>query len=368
MNPKLNTIQAIRFWKRFIDDCVGIWRGTKRAFDNFVRQLNAEMKKYGIEFPLKEVQFGKSVHILDLCTYLDEDNTVHYRGYSKPTDSKRYLNPNSFHPKSVFNAIPYSQMLRTLRNNSKPETSTTELELCVKEFENSGYKTEKLIELKQNAINKNNETTDDNVDGGNTLIFPVHFFDGIKEFKGVLRSLENEIQTLIGDVRIMFAIKKRSSIGNSVVQNKQLSVPNIVSTNQRCNGSGCRQCPLTTDKTNLLINNKTVRIPKTLNCKSKNVIYLWLCKLCLEKEGYFGRTTQECHDRSSGHRGCFTEDKWEKSALSMHAMDMHENQFSLENFSVAVVKKVSPQQLRREEFRFIDKYRTIPLGLNRYKV
>ena len=93
-----------------------------------------------------------------------------------------------------------------------------------------------------------------------------------------------------------------------------------------------------------------------------------LRKLCAEKEAYFGRTTQECHDRSSGHRGCFNNEKWEKSALSMHARDMHQNQFSLNNFSVAVVKKVSPQQLRREEFRFIDKYKTLSLGLNRYKV
>ena len=52
----------------------------------------------------------------------------------------------------------------------------------------------------------------------------------------------------------------------------------------------------------------------------------------------------------------------------MHAKEVHQEEFSLSNFSVAVVKKVSPQQLRREEFRFIDKYRTIPLGLNRYKV
>ena len=60
--------------------------------------------------------------------------------------------------------------------------------------------------------------------------------------------------------------------------------------------------------------------------------------------------------------------KWEKSAIPMHAKDMHQTQFSLDNFSISIVKKVSPQQLRREEFRFIDKYRTIPLGLNRYKV
>ena len=43
----------------------------------------------------------------------------------------------------------------------------------------------------------------------------------------------------------------------------------------------------------------------------------------------------------------------------MHAKDKHEDSFSLKNFSVAVVKKVSPQNLRREEFCYIEKYRTI---------
>ena len=111
-------------------------------------------------------------------------------------------------------------------------------------------------------------------------------------------------------------------------------------------------------------------IPRHLNCRSRNVIYMWICKLCVEKEVYFGRTIQKCQVRTSGHRSCFNGDegKWEKSALSMHAKDMHQTQFSLENFTISVVKKVSPQQLRREEYKFIEKYRTIPLGLNRYKV
>ena len=113
--------------------------GTKRSFDQFVRQLNTETKKYGIEFPANEAQFGKSVHFLDLSVYLDDNNTIQYKSYSKPTDSKRYLNPNSFHPRSVFNAIPFSQFLRTLRNNSTPETTTTELDRCATYFENFGY-------------------------------------------------------------------------------------------------------------------------------------------------------------------------------------------------------------------------------------
>ena len=95
---------------------------------------------------------------------------------------------------------------------------------------------------------------------------------------------------------------------------------------------------------------------------------MWICKLCGEKETYFGRTIQESHDRSSGHRGCFNGEKWEKSELSMHAREVHQTNFLLDIFKIAVVKEVSPQRLRREEYKFIDKYRTNSLGLNRYKV
>ena len=154
-----------------------------------------------------------------------------------------------------------------------------------------------------------------------------------------------------------------------MVQNKQLSLKECDTNNQKCNAGGCRQCPAVINAQKLSINNNQLTIPKSLNCKSKNVVYLWQCNLCTPTEAYFGRTTQECRDRSSGHRSCFNdESKWEKSALSMHAREKHRNDFSLENFSVAVVKKVSPQNLRREEFRFIEKYKTIPFGLNRYKV
>ena len=168
ITPIISMIEAIKFWERFIDDCIGIWRGTKRAFTNFVQQLNKETEKYGIKFPIKEAQFGKSVNFLDLCIYLDDSNVIHYKGYSKPTDAKRYLNPSSFHPNSVFKAIPFSQMLRTLRNNSKQETATTEIELCMKQFENSGYKLEDLIELKRKAKNKSLNNTE-NSNRGDTL-------------------------------------------------------------------------------------------------------------------------------------------------------------------------------------------------------
>ena len=371
INPKIPDIQAIKLWARFIDDCIGIWRGSRRSFDSFVKALNQETMKFGIKFPLKEVQFGKAVNFLDLTVYLEDDNTIQYRGYTKPTDSKRYLNPASFHPRFVFDSIPFSQMLRTVRNNSKEETRKIEVEECLNNFKNSGYNPDTLEQIKTKVINKstnnNNINNNNNENTEEELVFPVHHFNKLKEFKSTLFSLKDEIKSLIGNTRVMFAIKKHGSIGNMMVQNKHLSInSNATSNGQKCNSTGCKQCPLVNTKDRFLINGTPLRIPQHLNCKSKNIIYMWNCKLC--DEAYFGRTVQSCRNRTSGHRSCFNNaDKVEKSALSMHAKDAHENDFSLKTFNVSVVKKVSPQQLRREEFKFIDKYRTASLGLNRYK-
>jgi hypothetical protein len=247
------------------------------------------------------------------------------------------------------------------------EERNEELKQCITHFEASGYSTSKLNVLKGKAIEKFASTTTE-TEEGDTLAFPVHFFEGVSKFKSLVHSLKTEFQELIGDTRIIFALKKNSSIGNRVVQNKKLSFPNNPSDDQRCNGRGCLQCPQVSTQSKVVINDVPLRIPRHLNCKSKNVIYLWTCKLCGLKEAYFGRTIQKCHLRTNGHRGCFDEERWEKSALSMHAREVHQTNFSLEIFTIAVVDKVSPQQLRRTEFKYIDKYRTLSFGLNRYQV
>ena len=114
INPRITDVPAIKLWERFIDDCIGIWRGSRRSFDMFVKTLNQETMKFGIKFPIKESHFGEEVNFLDLTVYLEDDNSIQHRGYTKPTDSKRYLNPSSFHPRFVFDSIPFSQLLRTV--------------------------------------------------------------------------------------------------------------------------------------------------------------------------------------------------------------------------------------------------------------
>ena len=163
-------------------------------------------------------------------------------------------------------------------------------------------------------------------------------------------------------------MRKGRSIGNQVVQNKGLCIEMLNNgSGQKCNAPRCKQCPLVDGREVVEVNKMKVRIPMNVMCKTDNIIYLWLCKLCADDNAYFGRTTQQCNDRTSGHRGCFDDTNFEKSALSMHAKDKHPSNMNLNNFKVSIVKKVSPQNIKREEFRHIEKYRTKCYGINRYK-
>ena len=190
-----------------------------------------------------------------------------------------------------------------------------------------------------------------------TITFPVHFFDGLNDFRKILRDSASDIQTLIGNTKIVVAIKKNPTIGNMVVKNKQLCTKDITLENQQCKATNCLQCPLVNTSNQIYINNIPVRKQRNLNCKTRNVIYLWQCQLCMEEDSYFGGTIQKSHERTNTHRGSFTEEKWEQSALSMHAKSVHPNHFDLSNFRTILLCKISLQRIRREEFKYIDKYR-----------
>ena len=361
----LTTSNELRFWKRFIDDGIGIWRGTKRAFESFLKKLNKETNKYGINFPIEEFQFGKSVNFLDVTLYINEQNHIQYKSYTKPTDAKRYLRPQSFHPKNVFSSVPLSQMIRTIERNSNKETEKVEMKKLMNNFERSGYKMDELKKIEDKARDRMEgvETTEER----DTLTFPLYFFDDINSFKQIIKDSERDLQTVIGDTKIIMAIKKNPSIGNNVVRNKVLTTEQKHLVNQKCGGHGCEQCPLVKTDPTVNVNNMIVKPNTTLNCKSSRVIYLWQCQICREDDSYFGRTVQKSHLRTNGHISCFSNTKWEDSALSMHSRTVHGENFELKNFRITLVKKCAPQKIRREEFKYIDKYRTRIKGINRYK-
>lgn len=77
-------------------------------------------------------------------------------------------------------------------------------------FERSGYKMDELkkLEDKAHARMERDETTV--TDERDTLTFPLlYFFDDINSFKQIIKDSENDLQTVIGNTKIIMAIKKK---------------------------------------------------------------------------------------------------------------------------------------------------------------
>ena len=123
-----------------------------------------------------------------------------------------------------------------------------------------------------------------------------------------------------------------------------------------------------------MVNGKRLKLNESLDCKSRNVIYIAQCKICCQGQGnrkedsYFGQTMQSFHRRINGHRAKFTELGHEGSALAQHCWVRHRDAFSLDNFKLGLIKSVSPVALDRHEQKLIEAYRTKLFGLNRISV
>ncbi len=193
--------------------------------------------------------------------------------------------------------------------------------------------------------------------------------------------MKEDIQQLVGDIRIIFAIKKNKAISDYVVKNRSLSQgfkqhQTQTPSSQSCGSKRCGTCPLVFENgEKVIVNGKEVFLNMSLNCKDKNVVYLAQCSICesrnLAESTYFGQTTTEVRERFNGHRGKFKVDgdkSYTKSALSQHCFNEHPDSLSLSNFKVGFVKRCPAMQLDREEHRLTSMFRIDVLGINRIKV
>ena len=198
------------------------------------------------------------VNFLDVTLYIDIHNKIQFKSYTKPTDAKRYLRPQSFHPRSVFTSVPLSQMIRTIERNSTVTTEKEEMEKMKADFIRSGYKKEELELIEKRAREQSNteKTTDDR----DTITFPLFHFNDLNTFRKIIKDAETDLNGIIGDTKIVLAIKKNPSIGNSVVRNKMLSFEENQLENQKCGGPGCMQCPLLNTNSTATVNNKRVKL------------------------------------------------------------------------------------------------------------
>ena len=384
--------ELILLWRRFIDDILGIWIGTTRQFTLFMIDLNTRAATFVINFD--KYQIGQSVEFLDTRCYLQFDEetnsmTIQYRLFKKPTDARRYLRTDSYHPPHTFKSVPKSQMLRVIKVNSKEQQRCEDLDTLIDDMVKCGYNKEELTNLKEqllhpedemlaeelfNLDNESNVEETEIIAPSRPLIFVCEYFKDVNKLKSYLLTLKGDLTKLIGDTKIMIATRKGPSIGSQVMKNRQLGEleRDFDNIGQKCGARNCKTCPRMLEEDAITANGVKFKLPKNVNCKSTNVIYGDVCQdpECVQngENLYVGQTLQAFHKRNNGHRNCFNADDFEKSALSTHAMLDHDFNINFDNYKCAILKKTSHLNLDREEYKFTEKLRTNVLGLNRCKI
>ena len=115
---------------------------------------------------------------------------------------------------------------------------------------------------------------------------------------------------------------------------------------------------------------RAVKLDFRCDCSTECAIYMYMCNICVDNDSFYvGQTTNSCQKRATGHRGCFTTEKFHKSALSYHIYKHHPQYISkkLSNYSMGVIKSVSAPNLDRAEDYHVELFNAA-LSLNRYKV
>ena len=114
---KQDLVNRIVKWKRFIDDFLMLFRGSKDQCEELVNWLNSLMPgivKFKYEYSEHKVEF------LDVEIFIENDRLM-TNLYIKPSNKQLYLDFASNHPQHCKEAIPYSQALRIVERCSSPQ-------------------------------------------------------------------------------------------------------------------------------------------------------------------------------------------------------------------------------------------------------
>ena len=295
-------------WKRFIDDVLLLFRGTKDECDALVHWLNNLMPgviKFKCDFSYEKIVF------LDLEIFM-KDGRLETSLHIKPTNKQLYLDFKSNHPEHCRKGIPYSQALRVVERCATPNDRDIQLANLKTKFVERNYPSE-LVDLQFEKASKQDrrklifkerkKKTSDNKVGliltHNQANPPIHKW--IRECKGQL--MKNEKSKEIGK-RIQVATKQPKNLmrlagGNQSGSGGPKTPPDAGCS--KCNH--CRvSCPVIQERKKFKSVNtkKEYNIRQKLNCDSDWVIYLCTCKRCGGQ--YVGKSKTPFKKRHSNHK------------------------------------------------------------------
>lgn len=317
-------------WKRYIDDIVLIWTGSKQELLDFINFLNSFHPT--IRFKCNKGEHynfnTRSVNFLDTTIYIDKDGYIQTTLYSKPGKLCTYLLPSSSHPGHITKNIPYSLAYRLLRIESVRENLLKNLELLKIDLVSRHYRIKsiedsfcKILTLnRSDSLVKKVQKECDRI----PLIIPFHkslpnISKIIVRHYKILRDKYPEVVKFLPEPP-MVCYTRDKNLRDILVRAKLPPPTRILPTRGakegfvRCGKRGdCTLCSHSHNTSSVKLfkldgSSTDWPIGQRITCTDKNVIYVISC---IKSSGecakvhpqYFGETKRMAKTRFSGHLG-----------------------------------------------------------------
>ena len=285
-----------KMWKRFIDDCGGVFLGKTLIFNLFFKILEEQFMNYGLQLETKSS--SSDIVLLDIEIF-KSNGQLHTREHRKETSGTSYLKYGSAHASHTYKGIVKSQMYRLRRLCSRDEDFKIAVNGLRQRCLNSGYDKNMVYQILlqanglqrrlRNTIIINNDKTkpDPRTIRWVTLAgtpYEKHITNFISQLNGSLKNYNIRFEN----------IKTTAPSLKSLFNNNDKPISKCI--NPRC--TICR-FNLRGDNTyaDSTVTQRKYKIDKTLTCCDSG-IYMVTCT-CAEQ--YTGKTTNFYSGRLDQH-------------------------------------------------------------------
>ena len=381
-------MKNVTSFKRFVDDCVGAFKGPVRLFRIWEKSIRDKL----LEFGLKTDDFvvcksGEPLPFLDIQFYFDCDGQLKTDLYRKPTDSPSFLNFSSHHPNHIFSSIVYSQAIRYRRIINSNEKFHQRLSELSETFHECGYPEgmvknilNKVRGFSRNIIPKDKTPkVSDPIPIRIVSTYGANDFleQTLEKYEILLRQTSSFCSLNANTKMFDHVYRTAPKLGGLLSSTKQLVIGNGPGPTIPCGSGRCQSCPLMTNKDTVSFKDKSLR-PKSGSCLARNIIYFASCLLCLK--GYVGKTICQLRTRINGHRALYY--KIKKDPIRTISENTYNNDLSLayhlykehnctdpadfnKVYRFTILQHCNPDDLDVAENRWIHELRTLePGGIN----
>ena len=374
--------------KRYIDDGIGFFFGSERQFDNWLNDVNVNIGTLGLTIDESNFQEPTNyINFLDIQFCFDSEGVLQTDLHTKETDSRSYLNFTSAHPNHTFSGNVYAQCLRLRRIINSQERLHHRMNDLADCFKKAGYpekmvseistkvqNSERDISIKQKieTLNSNQIRVISTYKADNTLVDVVRKSEESFKQTASFRNLTGPLFTFVKNVG--------PNIKSQVNNLKHQALGTKKGGLRKCNGPGCKCCPMLLTSASTVVNKKKIRLAHG-SCKTYNICYLGVCDIC--NKPYTGRTVDPLHIRINGHRYWYKDVLKKAAANKLQKLDTkNKDLYSLglhlhldhgltdpnafdKNYKFAILEIVSPSEIETKEYRWMHHLNSFqPHGIN----